>query len=100
MRPAICSGGNPVYCQIAAMIGILISGKISTGVRDAARGPTMSRRSANTTKLYGRFNAMRTRAIMRRRFPDHQMRMCEWQLERLVFPPSVTIKLVDRSNNS
>ena len=32
MRPAISAGGRPVYRQMAAMTGMRISGKISTGV--------------------------------------------------------------------
>jgi hypothetical protein len=51
MRPAISCGGKPVYCQITAMTGILISGKISTGVRQAASGPIMRSSSARTTKV-------------------------------------------------
>ena len=51
MRPAISSGGRPVYFQIAAMTGILISGKMSTGVRNAASGPMMRRSSARTTNV-------------------------------------------------
>ena len=41
MRPAIWSGGRPVYCQITAMTGMRMSGKMSTGVRNAASGPTI-----------------------------------------------------------
>jgi hypothetical protein len=51
MRPAISAGGKPVYCQSAAMTGILISGKMSTGVREAASGPMMRRRRARTTNV-------------------------------------------------
>ena len=51
MRPAISSGGNPVNCQITAITGILISGKMSTGVRKAASGPMIRSRSARTTKV-------------------------------------------------
>ena len=51
MRPAICSGGNPVYPQIVAITGILISGKISTGVRQAASGPRIRRSRARTTNV-------------------------------------------------
>ena len=51
IRPAICSGGMPVYCQATAITGILISGKISVGVLSAASGPRMSSSSASTTKV-------------------------------------------------
>ena len=72
MRPAISSGGNPVKFQIAAITGILISGKISTGVREAASGPMMRSRSARTTNVYGRRNAMRTMAVIRGELPPWQ----------------------------
>ena len=60
MRPAICSGGRPVYCQATAITGMLMSGKMSVGVRNAASGPMMSSSSASTTNVYGRCSAMRT----------------------------------------
>ena len=51
MRPAICSGGRPVYCQATAITGILISGKISVGMRRAVSVPRMSSNRAITTKV-------------------------------------------------
>ena len=51
MRPAIWSGGRPVYCQTTPITGIRISGKMSAGVRSAANGPMISRSSASTTKV-------------------------------------------------
>ncbi len=51
MRPAIWSGGRPVYCQIAAITGMRMSGKMSTGVRNAASGPTIRMVSASTTNV-------------------------------------------------
>ena len=69
IRPAIWSGGRPVYCQTTPMTGMRISGKMSVGVRSAASGPMISRRSASTTKVYGRLSAMRTSAIMKRAVP-------------------------------
>ena len=51
MRPAIWSGGRPVYWKVTAITGILISGKISVGVRIAASGPMMRSASASTTKV-------------------------------------------------
>ena len=50
-RPDIWSGGRPVYCQTTAMTGILISGKMSTGVRRAASGPTIRINNAITTNV-------------------------------------------------
>ena len=35
-------------------------GRMSTGVRTIASGPTISRTRASTTKVYGRLSAMRT----------------------------------------
>src|ERR1700688_4430326 len=69
MRPAIWSGGRPVYCQTTPMTGMRISGKMSVGVRSAASGPIISRSSASTTKVYGRLSAMRTSAIIKRGAP-------------------------------
>ena len=51
MRPAICSGGSPVYCQATAITGMRISGKMSVGMRKAASGPMMTSRIASTTKV-------------------------------------------------
>ena len=39
MRPAIWSGGRPWYCQATPMMGMLMLGKISTGMRSAASVP-------------------------------------------------------------
>jgi hypothetical protein len=47
-----------------------MSGNMSTGVRNAASGPTIKITSASTTKVYGRRNAMRTRAIIRQQSPQ------------------------------
>ena len=51
MRPAICSGIRPVYCQTMATTGMRMSGKISTGVRNAASGPMIRMTSASTTNV-------------------------------------------------
>lgn len=51
MRPAIWSGGKPVYCQITAITGMRISGKMSVGVRQAASGPIIRMKMANTRKV-------------------------------------------------
>src|SRR3984957_5642300 len=68
IRPAIWSGGRPVYCQTTPITGIRMSGKISVGVRSAASGPTIRRSSASTTNVYGRLKAIRTRAVIERAF--------------------------------
>ena len=62
MRPAIWSGGRPVYCQTTPITGMRMSGKMSVGVRSAASGPMIRRSSASTTKVYGRLSAIRTSA--------------------------------------
>src|SRR6201996_6983792 len=69
IRPAIWSGGRPVYCQTTPITGMRMSGKISVGVRSAARGPRISSRSASTTNVYGRLSAIRTSAIISQVFP-------------------------------
>src|SRR5882724_7885277 len=70
MRPAIWSGGRPVYCQTTPITGIRMSGKISVGVRNAASGPRIRRSSASTTNVYGRLSAIRTNAVIERAFLD------------------------------
>src|ERR1700722_20491566 len=70
MRPAICSGGRPVYCQTTPITGIRISGKMSVGERSAASGPMIRRSSASTTNVYGRLKAIRTSAVIDRAFLD------------------------------
>src|SRR5665213_1690084 len=70
MRPAIWSGGRPVYCQTTPITGIPISGKMSVGVRSAASGPIISRSSASTTNVYGRLSAILASAIINQAFPE------------------------------
>src|SRR6202011_5126665 len=60
MRPAIWSGGKPWYCQATPMIGILMLGKISTGLRSAASEPRREMSRAATINVYGRLSATRT----------------------------------------
>ena len=50
-RPAIWSGGRPVYCQTTAITGMRISGKMSVGVRIAESGPTIRISRARTTNV-------------------------------------------------
>src|ERR1700680_2140560 len=68
MRPAIWSGGRPVYCQTTPITGIRMSGKISVGVRSAARGPRIASSNASTTNVYGRLRAIRTIAVIEQVF--------------------------------
>src|SRR5580704_6687828 len=69
MRPAIWSGGRPVYCHTTAITGMRMSGKMSTGVRSAESGPTIRISNASTTKVYGRRSAMRTIPTIQRLLP-------------------------------
>src|SRR5471032_389680 len=64
IRPAIWSGDKPVNCQMTAITGMRISGKMSVGVRNAANGPAIRIRIASTTKVYGFPNAIRTSACI------------------------------------
>ena len=54
--------GRPAYCQTTAMTGMLMSGRMSTGVRIAASGPISTIRTAMTMKVRGRDSAVRTSA--------------------------------------
>src|ERR1700720_50625 len=45
-----------------------MSGKISGGVRSAARGPRIRSSSASTKNVYGRLRAMRTIAVIEQAF--------------------------------
>src|ERR1700709_819629 len=64
MRPDIWSGGRPVYCQTTPITGMRISGKMSVGVRIAARGPMIRMSNASTTNVYGRLRAILTMAFI------------------------------------
>ena len=57
--------GSPVYCHTTAITGMLMSGRMSTGVRIAAKGPISTIRMAMTMKVSGRANASRTSANMK-----------------------------------
>src|ERR1700753_433147 len=61
------------------MTGIRMSGKISTGVRMADNGPMIRSSSASTTKVYGRFRAIRTSSVMAQSFLDLVYRMIMMQ---------------------
>src|SRR6202012_495667 len=58
------SGDRPAYDHTAATTGILMSGKISVGVRTTASPPNMTIRIARTINVYGRRSARRTTASM------------------------------------
>jgi hypothetical protein len=60
MRSAISLGAMPVKFQMTLITGILISGKMSTGVRRSTNGITKMMTSAITTKVYGRLRARET----------------------------------------
>src|SRR6185295_14714991 len=60
MRPSTSFGERPLNCQMTEMTGMLISGKMSTGVRAMVRTPPMAIRSAITMNVYGRRRARRT----------------------------------------
>ena len=51
MRPAMSSGGSPVYCQTTEMTGMPMLGKMSVGVRTAAVAPNIRTRIDMTTKV-------------------------------------------------
>ena len=54
--------GRPLYCQTTAITGMLISGRMSTGVRIAAKGPISTISTAMTMNVSGRESATRTSA--------------------------------------
>src|SRR6202043_2694417 len=58
------SAGRPVKVKTTLMTGMLIFGKMSVGVRNAAVVPKIKISSAMTTKVYGRRSASRTTPIM------------------------------------
>ena len=51
MRPAISSGGKPWYCQATPMIGMLMLGNISTGMRNAVSVPMRKMSKAATMNV-------------------------------------------------
>src|SRR5205809_4299567 len=60
MRPSTSFGESPLNCQMIEMTGMLISGKMSTGVRAMVSTPPMAMSSAITMNVYGRRRARRT----------------------------------------
>ena len=57
--------GRPWYCQTTAITGMLMSGRMSTGVCVAAKGPISTIRMAITMKVKGRASATRMSANIR-----------------------------------
>src|SRR5580704_7016583 len=57
MRLDISDGTRPVYVQMTLITGMLIAGKMSTGVRSSMTGLIRNNRSASTMNVYGRRNA-------------------------------------------
>src|SRR5258708_26740556 len=94
MRPAIWSGGRPVYCQTTPITGIRMSGKMSVGVRSAASGPMIRRSSASTTKVYGRLSAIRTSAIMNQAFLGPRESRSEEHTSELQSPDHLVCRLL------
>src|SRR3954453_3725476 len=60
IRAAISSADSPAYVHTAVTTGMLMSGKMSVGVRRIGSGPTNRIRIARTMNVYGRFSAIRT----------------------------------------
>src|SRR3569833_170237 len=52
MRPATSSDDKPPYCSTLPITGMPILGKISVGVRNAARGPKIQIIGASSPKLF------------------------------------------------
>jgi hypothetical protein len=64
MRDDMSAGERPEYCHATAITGMRMSGKISTGVRNAAIVPAIAITIDMTMKVKGRVNATRTIWIM------------------------------------
>src|SRR5579862_7366736 len=60
MRVSISEGTSPLYVQMTLTTGMLMLGKISTGVRSRTTGQMSSRTSENTMNVYGRASASLT----------------------------------------
>src|ERR1700733_1553509 len=60
MRPSISSAFMPVYCQMAAITGMSMFGKMSVGVREITIGLPKRITSASTMNVYGRARASLT----------------------------------------
>src|SRR5712692_7912554 len=60
MRPSTSFGESPLNCQMIEMTGMLIWGKMSTGVRAMVSTPPMAISIAITMNVYGRRRARRT----------------------------------------
>src|SRR5579862_3431437 len=64
MRVSISEGTSPLYFQMTLTTGMLMLGKISTGVRSRTTGQMSSRTSENTMNVYGRASASLTIHIL------------------------------------
>src|ERR1700681_1444795 len=60
MRVSISEGAKPVKVQMTLMTGMLMLGKMSTGVRSRTTGQINSRTSESTMNVYGRARASLT----------------------------------------
>src|SRR3981189_2368854 len=54
MRVSISEGTSTLYVQMTLITGMLMLGKISTGVRSRTTGQVSSRTRESTMKVYGR----------------------------------------------
>src|ERR1700731_579541 len=59
-RCSISGTLRPVYCQITDTTGMLISGKMSSGMTTMAEMPSNRMETARTYNVYGNFSANRT----------------------------------------
>src|SRR5882724_5754643 len=60
MRVSISDGTSPLYVQMTLITGMLMLGKISTGVRSRTTGQISSRTRESTMNVYGRSSASLT----------------------------------------
>ncbi len=79
MRSAISPGGSPVKFHMTLMTGMLMFGKISTGVRKIVIGVKMMMSSAITTNVYGRRRAKATIHIGRVKLQIRQESYLPWK---------------------
>src|ERR1700733_13525000 len=72
MRPDTSEACRPPYWKTMATIGMLMAGKISTGMLKAASGPAIRISNAMTIKVRGRSRATRTIQVMGWAFSNFQ----------------------------
>src|SRR5882724_8758163 len=96
MRCSISCGSRPVKVQTRLMTGILISGKISVGVRSKTTGVSRMITSAITINVYGLCSAKRTIHILFFEF----LQSGDFVVTRTLRPAAKTTmcSLLDREN--